>query len=221
VELGEAWQALLEVAVDVAGADSATLTAIDADEPDRVDVMGAAGALEPLRGQRIPDGKSVTRAVLDTGLPVIVRDAASDPRTATLAEHAPGVVTVLAAPLPPIHDNEAALPTVLSLTRTADQPSFRELETEMVHGFATQAATTLALARARHDRERVHRLEDRERALEGLQQTVFSQLQRSSLTLANIAGQVEKRFRDMLLDQIDVFETLTRTIRDTMFDVPR
>lgn len=110
---------------------------------------------------------------------------------------------------------------MLSLIRTADQPSFRELETEMVHGFATQAATTLALARARHDRERVERLEDRERALEGLQQTVFPELQRSSLTLANVAGQVEMRFRDMLLDQIDVFEGLTHTIRTTMFDVPR
>lgn len=221
IDLREGWQALLEVAVDVADADGATLTSIDPADPHTIEVVAAAGSTGIPAGARRPDGISLTGAVLDSGEALLVRDAPSDPRTGDLGSLVPNLGSVLAAPLPDHGSTSGGVQSVVALIRTADRPAFRDLEIDVVKGFAAQAAAILTVARARHDRERLARLEDREELLTGLQHTVFSQLQRSTLTLANIAAQLDPSLRRLLLDQIDVLERLVRSIRDTIFDVPR
>lgn len=215
------WEALLEIAVEVAGARGATLTTLDPAGPGTVDVVAAAGDVAAWQGRRVSDDKSLTGVVLDDGEPVVVRDAASDPRTSGLGSLGAGVTSLLAAPIPTAAGADAGVQAVLTLTRGADQDAFGDLDIDVVRGFAAQAATILALARARHDRQRLALLEDREQTLTGLQQTVFSQLQRSTMTIANVAGQVEPELQRMLLDQIDALEALAHSIRDTLFDVPR
>ena len=220
--LTESWQALLEVAVDVADAHGATLTSRDPAYPERIEVVAAAGRLASWRGRHITDAKALTHVVLDTGQAAVVHDASTDPHTTELSTLAPGVTSVLAAPIPDPGAGENTPRSVLTLTRSLDQDGpFQELEVDMVYGFAAQAAATLALAQARHDQERLARLEDREHTVRALQRSVFAQLQRSTLTLANVAGQIDSRLQNVLLDQIDSLEQLTHSIRTSMFDVPR
>ena len=219
--LTESWQALLEVAVDVADAHGATLTSRDPADPESIEVVAAAGRLASWRGRHITDAKALTHVVLDTGQAAVVHDATTDPHTTELSTLTPEVTSVLAAPIPDPGAGENTPRSVLTLTRSHGQDPFQELEVDMVHGFAAQAATTLALAQARHDQERLARLEDREHTVRALQHSVFAQLQRSTLTLANVAGQIDSRLQNVLLDQIDSLEQLMRSIRTSVFDVPR
>lgn len=207
---------LLEVAVDVAGAHGAAITEVAHAEPGRATVTAAVGQLDDWAGRTAATPGSVTQTALDEDGPVLIADAASDPRTTGVVERAPEVGSVLAVPLSASHGGPGTR-SVLVLTRAAGEHVFGPLEAEMLLGFANHATTAVELARGRRARETVRALEDREQLVLSLSEHVLQRVQRVGLSLAGTASSAEPALRDRLLAQVAELDDVVRAVRDTVF----
>lgn len=216
----DAWQALLDVGLEVAEAHGGAVTAVDPEAPETVKVLTGAGDLAPWVGTDVPAQGSITRLALEEGGPVVVHDPSTDPGLLGLADRAPGATSVLAAPIVDASAARTPVRAVLTLIRTGHQEHFGDLEIEMINGFAAHAATILAMARARHDEDRLRRLDEREVMLASLRETVLARLMRSTLRASNVASRLTPPLQGDLLAHVDDLDDLTRTIRDTVLDIP-
>ncbi len=209
-------QHLLDAAVDVARAHGAAVTEVVEAEPALARVSAAAGGLAGWAGRSVATPASITRTALDEDGPVLIPDAADDPRATGVVERAPEVHSVLAVPLATSPGGPGTR-SVLLLTRTADAEVFGTLETEMLVGFAAHATTAIELARGRRDREAVRDLEEREQLVLALSGQVLQRVQRVGLALASRAAGADPAMRGQLLAQVTELDDVVRAVRDTVF----
>jgi GAF domain-containing protein len=215
----DAWQGLLTLLVEVAEADGALLiTSVPADHGS-VHVPAAAGDLAHLVGRHVPAAASLVDVALERGGPIVVADAATDARTRDLVATSPQVASLITAPVVEQGADPDEPRAVLTLTRGREAEAFDELDTEIVDRFATQAATTLALARERRRRERLQRLEDREHLLAALGEQVIQHVLRATLAITAIAHSLEPETQGQLLEQVRYLDTLARTAWSTAFEM--
>lgn len=215
-DLTHAWRDLLELAVEVADADGATISLVDARDPDKVHVPAAVAALSDWEGRETPAEGSITRAALEAGEAIAIPDAAEDPRTTGVAQRAPHVASVLSAPLVFERATEPHPRAVLTLTRRRGAGGFDPLDARIVTGFASQAATALTLSQSRRDRARLKELEDREQLLGELNNTILSGLMRVTFMLSSAANRADPELRRLLVDQVHELDGLSRSLRDTV-----
>ncbi|HSK57445.1 MAG TPA: GAF domain-containing protein, partial [Actinomycetospora sp.] len=209
-------QHLLDAAVDVAHAHGAAVTEVADTDPETAHVTAAAGGVADWAGRSAGTSGSITRAALEADGPVLVADAAADPRTTTVATRAPEVRSVLAVPLG-TSPRGPGTRSVLTLTRGAGEEVFGDLEAEMLLGFAAHATTAIELTRGRRDREAVRDLEEREQLVLALSEQVLQRVQRVGLALTSSAASADPTLRDHLLTQVAELDDVLRTVRDTVF----
>ncbi|PVZ06269.1 GAF domain-containing protein [Actinomycetospora cinnamomea] len=209
-------QHLLDTAVEVARAHGAAITEVPDADPTIAHVSAAAGGVAEWAGRSAGTDGSITQAALDADGPVLVADAAADPRTTTVVMRAPEVRSVLAVPLSTSPGGPGTR-SVLTLTRPAGEEVFGALEAEMLLGFAAHATTAIELARGRRDREAVRDLEARERLVLALSEQVLARIQRVGLALTSSASGADPALRHQLLAQVAELDDVTRAVRDTVF----
>jgi GAF domain-containing protein len=209
-------QHVLATAVEVARAHGAAVTEVADAAPDVATVTAAAGRLGAWAGRTAATAGSITQAALDEDGPVLIADAAADPRVSGLVERAPEVRSVLAVPLAASAGGRGTR-SVLTLTRAVGEEAFGPIEAEMLLGFAAHATTAIELARGRRDREAVRVLEDREQLVLSLSEQVLQRVQRVGLALTSAASGVDPSLRDHLLAQVGELDDVTRAVRDTVF----
>jgi signal transduction histidine kinase len=182
-----------------------------------VSVLAAVGeGADRLVGDRFPVEGTLSRAVLDSGEPVLVDDAA-DGRVegSFLAE----VATVGPVMLVPLVASEGVR-GVLMTGRRHGSRRFSEVDLEMATTFATYASLALEVADARVDQERVALLEDRTRIAQDLHDHVIQQLFAAGMTVQGVAVGVDDPARARMLDKVvDTLDEAVKQIRTSIFQL--
>jgi hypothetical protein len=93
------WHQLVSIVAEAADAHGVAITIVDPDNPTTVTIPASVGGMEPWSGRRIPRENSITHTVVTSGRPLIIADAALDARTAGVADRAPEVGPIAAAPV--------------------------------------------------------------------------------------------------------------------------
>jgi GAF domain-containing protein len=212
-----AWQQLVSIVADAAAAYGVAITVVDRDDPTTVVIPASVGGMESWSGRRIPRTNSITHAVVASGRPLIIADAATDPRTVGVASRAPEVGPVAAAPV--IDGAGGTLEAALIVARTHNQEPFDPVEGELVAGFAVEAGAALALVRARRDRARLRRFEERERLASELNQRTLRRLIGVELALSGLLAESPTGdHRRRLSRQFDEVSNLVKDMRRVVFE---
>jgi signal transduction histidine kinase len=163
---------IAEHALDLAGADAATILTTGSVTGELV-VAAAAGAhASELLGQTVPGEESISGEVMRTGKPLLLEDVSSDPRahqpTVRLGGHGPALFV-------PLRVRGRATGTLMVANlkggRHFDEQTLRFVET-----FADQASVTIEYARAQADVQRMGLMEERERIAKELHDGIIQSL---------------------------------------------
>ncbi len=189
----------------VAGEDSSTL------------------ALQVISGVTISDEKraglsfdtSLSRTVVEQGVPLVVEDVESDPRTLDRTDL--GWPKIGPAIIVPLGDRTGA-PGVLALAWTQDHRQlYAGVDVALPASFARQAALALQLRRAREDRHLLAVFEDRDRIGRDLHDLVIQRLfavglglqgTARSMTDADVAARLESAVDDLDATINDIRRTI-------------
>jgi signal transduction histidine kinase len=210
--MGVALDAIAAGARQIAVADSTAI--LLAEEAELLRVVAAEDDDDSdIRGVEIPiDGTAAGDAFI-TG---IVQRVDHPSESARIRIDALGAVDgeVVYAPLAA---REGRL-GVLRVGRSKGAPAFDERDIGAIEAFARQAALAVELARSREDRDRLGRLEDRERIARNLHDTVIQRLFAVGMMLQAIAPSATRPDdRKRLLQAVDEIDATIREIRSSIF----
>ncbi len=209
------WHQLVSIVAETADAHGLAISVVDPDDPTTVEIPASVGGMEPWSGRPIPRKDSITHAVVASGRPLVIADAATDPRTAGVAERAPEVGPVAAAPV--IDGAGGTLEAALIVARTHEQAPFDDAETEMVSVFAAEAGAALALVRARDNRARLRRFDEREELAtelneRTLQRLIGVEVALSGLLATSPTGDHHRRLTRQFEEVSDLVKDMRRTV---------
>ncbi len=107
---------------------------------------------------------------------------------------------------------------MLRVGRSKGAPQFDDGDVWAIESFAQQAALAVELARSREDRDRLGRLEDRERIARNLHDTVIQRLFAVGMMLQSIAPSATRAAdKDRLMQAVDEIDATIREIRSSIF----
>jgi len=143
-DLEELLALIMKSAVDILVAEAGSLLLTDQETGELVFRVLEGGATE-LVGRRLPRGAGIVGTVAETGEPVIIDDAANDPRWDPAVDKDTGFVTktIVAVPLQ-LQDDVLG---VLELLNKRDGTSFTDVDATLLATFASQAAVAIQNAR--------------------------------------------------------------------------
>lgn len=214
-DLAAAGQLLVEAAAEVADADGAALSTVEAADPSVARVHAACGAVADWAGHPTPI-ESITQVALTQHSPVVVADATSDPRAAGMVDRAPELGVLIAAPLVGAGGSGQS---VLTLVRYREREPFSDLDRTMIRGFAAHTGVALAVVAARAEHERRHRTSNREQLITNLGTLVLRRLARVNLELTNLAEHLSGPARRAALQRADDIDQLLRHVHDAIDDL--
>jgi signal transduction histidine kinase len=167
----EALRLIARHAMDLVGADLATIAALD--PVGRLAMQVAEGAhADELRGATLPPKGSISGEVIRSGRSILVPDAARDPRAyqpvVKLGDMGPMILV-------PLAERGHAIGT-LNAARVRGGPPFTQDDVELLQRFADQAAIAVEYSRAQREAQRVAIMEDRERIAKELHDGVIQSL---------------------------------------------
>lgn len=169
---------LVSKVLQLSDADFACVT-LPTDDPSTLLIEAAQGSgIEALVGTLVSAAGSVAASVLEGRQPRLTEDAGSDSSFCGIVEPGP----VMALPLV----TSGRMKGAMLVGRTRGRPRFTSAELEMAADFAAQASVAMELARARTDRARMERLEDRARIARDLHDHVIQQLFATGLELQSV-----------------------------------
>jgi signal transduction histidine kinase len=200
-------------ALEIAAADSVGILIAESDETLRVAASHGDHA-DTVRGSVLPVARTAAGDAFSQGVVQRVADAGSDPRVLidALEGTTPGEVVYV-----PLTGQDARL-GVVRVSRRKGSPVFDSREIQIIETFAHQAALAIELARSREDRDRMGRLEDRERIARNLHDTVIQRLFAVGMMLQAITpnpGREEDRAR--MVQAVDEIDETIREIRSSIF----
>ncbi|MFD8013168.1 GAF domain-containing protein [Streptomyces sp. NPDC058955] len=208
-------------AMEVADADLAAVLLPSVPAGDLTVRVAHGDAAARVRGARLPASGSLAGLAARTRGPVVTTDVRTDPRAGTLdggapeageAEHGP----VVAVPLP-VDD---ALCGALRLSRRAGRPGFDPTETELISGFADQAAIALELARRRAQSEELAVLHDRDRIARDLHDLAIQRLFATGMTLQSATRVIERpEAVERVTRAVDDLDATIQIIRSTILQL--
>jgi GAF domain-containing protein len=144
-------QSIVEVARAIFGARASSIFLLDEDADELVFTAVAGEGAESLVGTRLPSSTGLAGWVLVTRQPIVLEDAASDPRFARDTAEATGYVPKALMAVPLLHDEDAL--GVLQVLDRSEPARFTLAEMDVLSLFANQAAIALhLLQRARRAR---------------------------------------------------------------------
>jgi signal transduction histidine kinase len=212
VPMGTELDAIAVGARRIADADSTAI--LLGEEQEILRVVAAEGEGGPdIRGREIPIDGTAAGDAYSTGAVQRV-DHPSDSVRVRL--DALGAVDgeVVYAPLTAVEGRLG----VLRVGRSKARPPFDDRDIGAIEAFARQAALAVELARSREDRDRLGRLEDRERIARNLHDTVIQRLFAVGMMLQAIAPDATKPSdRERLMQAVDEIDTTIREIRSSIF----
>ncbi|MGW4566631.1 GAF domain-containing protein, partial [Streptomyces sp. NPDC004561] len=148
---------------------------------DALSVEIAVGAeAEAHRGLVLPLRESLMGLAFSAAAPVTSDDAAHDERVSPEPPRFRGLGPAVAVP---IGTGEGGVRGVVLLARESGRAVFSGRETEMLRGFAAQAAIAMELAERRRDAQQIALLEDRDRIARDLHDLAIQRLFATGMTL--------------------------------------
>lgn len=108
---------------------------------------------------------------------------------------------------------------VLVVARYRDRPKFTDSDIDVAASFAAHATMAVELAQARHDRERMLVLEDRERIARDLHDHVIQRLFATGVTLQSLTAGLGAETATGVAVQIEEIDQIIRQVRNTIFEL--
>jgi signal transduction histidine kinase len=208
-------RALQLVATRARELGEADLAAIAVPEGLSLVVAVAVGAhAEAVQGMVLEPGGSISGAVIESGRPVILPDARSDPRAHRPMVEAGDMGPAMFVPL-------AASGRAFGTLALANAPGGREFEEDdlgLVQAFAAQASVAIQYGRAQRDLRRLVVMEDRERIAKELHDGVIQALFAVGMGLQAAATvSASPELQDRLEGAVGDLDRVIRDLRNYIF----
>ncbi len=118
----------------------------------------------------------------------------------------------------PIGTGEGDVRGVVLVAREAERPVFSGKETEMLQGFAAQAAIAMELAERRKDAEQIAVLQDRDRIARDLHDLAIQRISATGMTLQSAGRLIEHpEAAERVLRAVDDLDETIKIIRSAIF----
>ncbi|MFE3072421.1 GAF domain-containing protein [Streptomyces sp. NPDC059247] len=204
-------------AMEVADADLAAVLLPSGAAGDLTVHVAYGDTADAVRGAVLPATGSLAGLAARTRLPVVTTDVRTDPRALPLDGAAgSGHGPVVAVPLP-VDD---AVCGALRLSRTAGRQGFDATETELLSGFADQAAIALELARRRAESEELTVLHDRDRIARDLHDVAIQRLFATGMTLQSATRTIaDAPAAERVTRAVDDLDATIQIIRSTILQL--
>ncbi|MFJ6907812.1 sensor histidine kinase [Streptomyces griseoluteus] len=214
-ERSEALDLIAERARDITGSALAEVAVPMAEAPSlRVEIAVGEGA-EAHRGLVLPLHEGLMGLAYSTAAPVTSDDITRDDRITAERPRFLGLGPAVAVP---IGTGEVGARGVVLLVREAGRPVFSAKETEMLQGFAAQAAIAMELAERRQDAQQLALLEERDRIARDLHDLAIQRLFATGMTLQSAGRFIEHpKAADRVLRAVDDLDETIKIIRSTIF----
>ncbi|GGW77364.1 histidine kinase [Streptomyces lucensis JCM 4490] len=211
----EALDLIAERAREITGSALAAV-AVPLRDTGRLSVEIAVGAeAKAHRGLVLPLGESLMGLAFSAAAPVTSDDVDHDERISAEPPRFRGLGPAVAVP---IGTGEAGARGVVLLARESGRPVFSGQESEMLRGFAAQAAIAMELAERRQDAQQIALLEDRDRIARDLHDLAIQRLFATGMTLQSAGRFIEhEEARARVLRAVDDLDETIRIIRSTIF----
>ena len=214
-EPGEVLADITRQALELSGADLATVALPD-EEGRRLTITYAEGdGAAATRGLVLPAGQSLSGHVLSLGEPVTSDDFAADERASAAARSAmsqvgPAILFPLGAP--------GNVHGVLTVGRRHGAAPFPQAQADVVASFAAQAGVALELAASRDDAERLSLFEDRDRIARDLHDLVIQRLYATGMSLQGTMPMISRpEVASRITNAVDAMDETIKDIRGTIF----
>ncbi|MET8614780.1 MULTISPECIES: sensor histidine kinase [Streptomyces] len=214
-ERAEALDLIAERARENTGSALAAV-AMPMPDTESLGVEIAVGAqAEAHRGLVLPLHNSLMGLAFTAAAPVTSDDVAHDERISQQPPRFDGLGPAVAVP---IGTGEGGARGVVLLARESDQPVFSDKETEMLRGFAAQAAIAMELAQRRQAAQQIALLEDRDRIARDLHDLAIQRLFATGMTLQSAGRFIEHpEASERVLRAVDDLDETIKIIRSTIF----
>jgi signal transduction histidine kinase len=211
-EGGQPYDLITRHAAAAAEADFAVVALpAGADQVIVQSVTGPMGA--ELHGRTAPLKESLAGRAILTGKPFLVSDYRSDAAAAALSVEAGPLMVV------PLAAGEQILGALI-VGRLAARPGFADASLQMATAFASNAAVTLELARARADQITVARMEDHDRIAGDLHDHVIQELFALGMGLQGLAASTDRpAHAERINGYIDSIDKVIGNIRASIFQL--
>ncbi|MBD0710433.1 MULTISPECIES: GAF domain-containing protein [unclassified Streptomyces] len=204
-------------AMEVADADLASVLLPSGPNGDLTVQVAHGDTADAVRGAVLPATGSLAGLAARTRGTVVTTDVRTDPRALPLGGAAgTGHGPVVAVPLP-VDD---AVCGALRLSRKAGRQGFDAAETELLSGFADQAAIALELARRRAESEELTVLHDRDRIARDLHDVAIQRLFATGMTLQSATRTIDDApAAERVTRAVDDLDATIQIIRSTILQL--
>jgi signal transduction histidine kinase len=166
------------------------------------------------RGLVLPVEGTLTGQAFALGAPVSSPDISHDDRVTAGPPRFAGLGPAIAVPI----GREDRVRGVVLLAREAGASDFSDRETELLKGFAAQAAVAMELAERRRDAEQITLLEDRDRIARDLHDLAIQRLFATGMTLQSAGRFIQHaEASDRVRRAVDDLDQTIKIIRSTIF----
>ena len=170
---------------------------------------------EAHRGLVLAVHESLMGLAYTAAAPVTSDDVVHDPRITPEPPRFGGLGPAVAVP---IGTGGSGVRGVVLVAREEGRPVFLQRETEMLQGFAAQAAIAMELAERRQDAQQIALLEDRDRIARDLHDLAIQRLFATGMTLQSAGRFIEHpQASERVLRAVDDLDETIKIIRSTIF----
>ncbi|MEU6590043.1 GAF domain-containing protein [Streptomyces sp. NPDC046881] len=205
---------IAERARDITGAALATVATPVQDTGTLAVELAIGREAEAHRGLVLPVEGSLTGQAFAHGAPVSSPDVSRDDRVTAGPPRFTGLGPAVAVPI----GRRERVRGVVLLARETGASDFSGTETELLKGFATQAAVAMELAERRRDAEQIALLEDRDRIARDLHDLAIQRLFATGMTLQSAGRFIEHpQAAERVRRAVDDLDETIKIIRSTIF----
>lgn len=214
-ERAEALELIAERAREITGSALAAVAMPMADTGSLSVEIAVGAEAEAHRGLVLPPRDSLMGLAFSAAAPVTSDDVNHDTRISSEPPRFGGLGPAVAVP---IGTGEGGVRGVVLVAREAGRPVFLAKETEMLQGFAAQAAIAMELAERRRDAQQIAVLEDRDRIARDLHDLAIQRLFATGMTLQSAGRFIEHpEAAERVLRAVDDLDETIKIIRSTIF----
>lgn len=212
-EVDETLRAIAQRSRKLIDADLALVTVPHVDGELHVTVADGHGS-DKLEGLLMSREESLAGTVMREHEPVMITDAANDPRV----HRPPGWPEDLGPALfVPLHARDETLGS-LTIANRQGRAMFRPADVTLMRAFSAHATLAILDARAQQQLRRVALLEDRERVALAMHDSVINRISSASLTLHTALGaSLPESVVQRISEAVDELDAAISSIRDAVF----
>ncbi|MFJ4521954.1 GAF domain-containing protein [Streptomyces sp. NPDC088810] len=199
---------------DITGAALATVATPVQDTGTLAVELAIGREAQAHRGLVLPVEGSLTGQAFARGAPVSSPDVSRDDRVTAGPPRFAGLGPAVAVPI----GRQERVRGVVLLARETGARDFSATETELLQGFAAQAAVAMELAERRRDAEQIALLEDRDRIARDLHDLAIQRLFATGMTLQSAGRFIEHpQAAERVRRAVDDLDETIKIIRSTIF----